>query len=103
MLNLTLNSMEAIGTKGTITVNYTKDDTTLSLLVSDDGPGISSKHRDKIFEPFYTTKKKGTGLGLTVTKKLIENLFGYIELLPSRGGARFKITLPILTVSELKR
>jgi signal transduction histidine kinase len=103
MLNLTLNSMEAIGTKGTITVNYTKDDTTLSLFVSDDGPGITPKQRDNVFEPFYTTKKKGTGLGLTVTKKLIENLFGYIELLPSKGGARFKITLPILTVSELKR
>jgi signal transduction histidine kinase len=95
--------MEAIGAKGTITLNYIRDDTTLSLFVNDDGPGIAPKQRDNIFEPFYTTKKKGTGLGLTVTKKLIENLFGYIELLPSKGGARFKITLPILTVSELNR
>jgi signal transduction histidine kinase len=103
LLNLALNSMEAIGNGGTITVDHARNDTTVSLIVSDDGPGITPKQREKIFEPFYTTKKKGTGLGLTVTKKLIENLFGYIELLPSRGGACFRITLPILTAEELKK
>jgi signal transduction histidine kinase len=103
LLNLALNSMEAIGTGGTITMDCTRNDNTVSLLVSDDGPGIPPKQREKIFEPFYTTKKKGTGLGLTVTKKLIENLFGYIELLPSRGGASFRITLPLITANGSKQ
>jgi len=103
LLNLALNSMEAIRSAGTIRVDYEKSDTTISLIVSDNGPGIPPKQRERIFEPFYTTKKKGTGLGLTVTRKLIENLFGYIELLSSKGGAVFKISLPILNLSELNR
>jgi signal transduction histidine kinase len=103
LLNLSLNSMEAIGSGGRITLYYETDETMFYLLVSDDGPGISAKQRDRIFEPYYTTKRKGTGLGLTVTRKLIENLFGYIELLPSKRGARFKIRLPIMTVSETRR
>ncbi len=103
LLNLALNSMEAIGRGGNIIVDYTDNDTTLSIVIQDDGPGISPKQRAKIFEPFYTTKKRGTGLGLTVTMKLIENLFGKLELQPSKDGAAFKITLPILNVSELKK
>ena len=94
--------MEAIGTGGSITLDYEADETMFSLLVSDDGPGITAIQRDKIFEPYYTTKRRGTGLGLTVTRKLIENLFGYIELLPSKRGALFRIKLPIMTMSETK-
>ncbi len=103
LLNLSLNSIEAINRNGTIDVDYAIADTTVSVFIKDDGMGITAKLRDKIFEPFFTTRKKGTGLGLTVTKKLIENLFGYIELLPSKKGAHFKVTLPLLTVNEMKR
>ena len=100
LLNLTLNSIEAIGNRGVIAIDYSHNGTELFLFVEDDGAGIPARIRDKIFEPFFTTKKKGTGLGLTVTKKLIENLFGSIKLIPSKKGTRFKITLPILNVSE---
>jgi signal transduction histidine kinase len=103
LLNLSLNSIEAINSNGIIDVDYTTADTTLSVFMKDDGAGISSKLMDQIFEPFFTTKKKGTGLGLTVTRKLIENLFGYIELLPSKKGAHFKVTLPLLNIDEMKR
>jgi signal transduction histidine kinase len=85
---------------GVISVDYRSKDTNLSIIIQDDGPGIPPKQRARVFDPFYTTKKRGTGLGLTVTKKLIENLFGYIELRPSKRGAVFKITLPILSVSK---
>jgi signal transduction histidine kinase len=102
LLNLSLNSMEAIDREGHMNIDYRGDDSTLSIFVEDDGPGIPPKQRAKVFEPFYTTKKRGTGLGLTVTKKLIENLFGYIDLQPSRRGTVFKITLPILGVGESK-
>ncbi|MGQ9614944.1 MAG: sensor histidine kinase [Spirochaetota bacterium] len=100
LLNLTLNSIEAIGNRGVIAIDYSHNGTDLFLFVEDDGAGIPARIRDKIFEPFFTTKKKGTGLGLTVTKKLIENLFGSIKLMPSKKGTKFKITLPILNVSE---
>jgi signal transduction histidine kinase len=95
LLNLALNSIEAIGNDGCMSIDYREGDTSLCIFVEDDGPGIPQKQRFKIFEPFYTTKKRGTGLGLTVTKKLIENLFGYIELLPTTKGASFKISLPM--------
>jgi signal transduction histidine kinase len=85
-----------------MSIDYKGDNTTLSIFVEDDGPGIPPKQRARVFEPFYTTKKRGTGLGLTVTKKLIENLFGYIELQPSRQGAVFKVILPIRGVGESK-
>jgi signal transduction histidine kinase len=102
LLNLALNSIEAIDREGHMSIDYKGDNTTLSIFVEDDGPGIPPKQRARVFEPFYTTKKRGTGLGLTVTKKLIENLFGYIELQPSRQGAVFKVILPIRGVGESK-
>ncbi len=102
-MNLSLNSIDAINNNGSIHVDYTHNDTTVSVFMEDDGVGISSKLMDRIFEPFFTTKKKGTGLGLTVTKKLIENLFGNIGLLPSKKGAHFRVTLPLLNVNEMKR
>jgi signal transduction histidine kinase len=101
LLNLALNSIEAAGSDGgRISIDYRENGSALSIFVEDDGPGIAAKQRSRIFEPFYTTKKRGTGLGLTVTRKLIENLFGNIELQPSRRGASFKVTLPILDTGE---
>ncbi len=94
LLNLVLNSIEALGEGGSIELDYTYDDSTISIFVSDDGPGIPPPDRDRIFDPLFTTKKQGSGLGLTVTKKLLENLFGGIVLLPSKKGACFKCTIP---------
>jgi len=94
LLNLVLNSIEAIGEDGTIKLDYKYDESGISIFVCDNGPGIPPRARDKIFDPLFTTKKKGTGLGLTVTKKLLENLFGSIVLLPSKKGASFKCTIP---------
>jgi len=94
LLNLVLNSIEAVGEGGAIQLDYTYDESSVSIIISDNGPGIPPHARDKIFDPLFTTKKQGTGLGLAVTKKLIENLFGSITLLPSKEGARFKCTIP---------
>ncbi|MFW6180891.1 MAG: ATP-binding protein, partial [Spirochaetota bacterium] len=65
------------------------------ISVQDDGPGIPPNIRNHIFEPFFTTKKQGSGLGLTVTRNLVESLFGSIELVPSTRGACFRVTLPL--------
>ncbi|HOS78559.1 MAG TPA: ATP-binding protein, partial [Syntrophales bacterium] len=64
----------------------------------DDGPGIPPGHLNKSFDPFFTTKKVGTGLGLAVCQRIIQDHDGMIEV-ESRenAGATFRITLPVLT------
>ncbi|MFW6138850.1 MAG: two-component system sensor histidine kinase NtrB, partial [Spirochaetota bacterium] len=95
-LNLALNSIEALNGGGTISIDYIRRNNSVEIMVKDDGPGIPRELQQKVFDPFFTTKKKGSGLGLTVTRKLIENLFGDIRLLASGDGTCFKITFPIL-------
>jgi signal transduction histidine kinase len=105
LLNLALNALEAVAEGGRISIDYRKERTTFTLVVEDDGPGIPPELRAQVFEPFFTTKEKGSGLGLTVTGKLVENLFGRLELLPpgELGGTRFGITLPVFQEQEVKR
>ena len=62
--------------------------TTVHMLVEDDGPGVAEVHRDRIFEPFYTTKQDvGTGLGLWVSREIIERHGGTIGLIDRENGA----------------
>jgi signal transduction histidine kinase len=67
--------------------------------VLDDGPGIESERRERIFDPFVTDKEKGAGLGLAIVKKVVEAMGGRVEVgaaeRPSYGsGARFSLYLP---------
>jgi C4-dicarboxylate-specific signal transduction histidine kinase len=71
--------------------------------VSDNGPGISPEHLDRVFDPFFTTKEpgKGTGLGLSICARLVEGMGGHIEAgTGPEGGARFIIRLPGTTSLE---
>ena len=73
------------------------DPARVRLEVEDDGPGVDAKVRDRLFEPFVTTKDvgEGTGLGLAVCRGLVESAGGEIDLDPSyTGGARFFVVLP---------
>lgn len=65
--------------------------------VEDSGTGVSEEMRDKLFEPFVSSKKQGTGLGLSVSYGIIENHGGTMQLgQPKHGqGARFEVLLPI--------
>jgi signal transduction histidine kinase len=70
-----------------------------ALTFTDDGPGIAPEHIDKIFEPYYTTRKEGTGLGLAMTKKIVLVHGGSIAATSREGeGVTFDIRLP-LTIS----
>ncbi len=63
------------------------------LEVHDDGPGIAPERLDKIFEPFYTTEAKGTGLGLYISRELCESNQARLDFKPSEhGGSCFRIT-----------
>jgi signal transduction histidine kinase len=99
-LNLSLNSIEAITDGGTISVDYTVGDGVVTVFFSDNGPGIQQKYRTKIFEPFFTMKKDGSGLGLTVSKNLVEHLYGHLELVSGKRGACFKVTFPMMKVKD---
>jgi signal transduction histidine kinase len=111
-LNLVLNAADAItedarrrgiearGEKlGVIAIRGRPGDGAVArLIVEDDGPGVPAAIRDRLFEPFVTSKDvgKGTGLGLAVCRGLVEGAGGRITLEPSERGARFLIELPTI-------
>jgi two-component system nitrogen regulation sensor histidine kinase NtrY len=64
--------------------------------ISDNGPGIPDELKERIFEPYYTTKKKGSGLGLAIVSKVVSDHSGFIRLAKSElGGTAFLIELPL--------
>ncbi|MDT8861572.1 ATP-binding protein [Alkalihalobacillus sp. MEB130] len=94
--NLIRNSIEAMSYKGTVSIysRLTKDE--YHIFVEDNGSGIPENLQESIFDPFLTSKEEGTGLGLTIVQKIIENHHGKIKLLSStESGTIFKITLPL--------
>ncbi|MEZ4229849.1 MAG: HAMP domain-containing sensor histidine kinase [Polyangiaceae bacterium] len=99
LLNLVLNAADACGAGGRVVVRAEPSPRGVRLSVADDGPGVSPKVRDQLFEPFVTTKEvgKGTGLGLSVCRGLVEAAGGHIDLDPEyEDGARFVVELPIV-------
>jgi signal transduction histidine kinase len=63
--------------------------------VEDSGPGIEPKLTDQIFEPFFTTKAEGIGMGLSISRSIVESHGGHLSLLPTSQGAMFQFTLPV--------
>lgn len=93
--NLILNAAQAMGTEGEIRVAARHAGGDDEILVADDGPGIPAAQRAKVFEPLFTTKADGTGLGLTICRQLIERHGGVIELLEDQHpGTAFVLRLP---------
>jgi signal transduction histidine kinase len=72
------------------------DRKSVAILIGDTGPGIPADVLDKIFAPFFTTKARGTGLGLAVVRKVVDRHNGTVEVESVAGqGTAFKITLPV--------
>ena len=103
MANLISNAVDAVNENGTIRVKLlcveSPDGKVAQILIEDDGPGIAAECRDRIFEPFYTTKTDvGTGLGLWVTKEIVCRHGGSIQVQSrddaSASGAVFNVHLP---------
>jgi signal transduction histidine kinase len=97
MLNLMINSIAAIEQQGDITVELDlKANDTLTIRISDTGKGIKPEHLDKIFHPFFTTRKHGTGLGLSICKQVVEAHHGQISVTSTESkGTTFTIELPL--------
>jgi signal transduction histidine kinase len=100
LLDLVTNAAEALGDGGSIVVRSEADAERVRIEVTDDGPGVSLEEAERIFEPFYTTKDTGTGLGLAMTARIVHAHCGTIQVLQGRGagpngrGACFRIDLP---------
>lgn len=97
ILNLVLNAAAACKDGGRVELEARRQGDVVRIVVQDDGPGVPEAMRDKIFEPFVTSKDvgEGTGLGLSVCRGLVEANGGRIDLEPSLRGARFCVELGV--------
>lgn len=96
ILNLAMNAIEAMPDGGELAVRSRHDENALVFEVEDDGAGISAEDRKHLFDPFFTGKSNGTGLGLWITYRLVERMGGSIDVESEVGvGSRFRVSLPI--------
>jgi len=98
LINLLLNAIQAIEEQGTVTIRsyVSPDRRNVAIDVSDTGRGIPPENMSKIFEPFFSTKAKGTGLGLAVTYGIVQKHGGHVYAFSQpEQGSRFTIELPI--------
>jgi signal transduction histidine kinase len=96
LLNLLLNSIQSIDHSGKITVTVERHDGVAAIAISDTGRGIAPEHLPHIFRPFYTTKGNGTGLGLSLARRIVEEHGGRIEVSSTLGhGSTFIVFLPL--------
>jgi signal transduction histidine kinase len=97
LLNLIQNAQAAMPEGGTITVKTEQKDNNAVISIADTGTGIDEKDLAKIFDPYFTTKEQGSGLGLTMVFKIIREHRGDITVdSKERKGTCFTITLPIV-------
>jgi two-component system, sporulation sensor kinase E len=101
-INLIKNAIEVMPNGGEITISIKRlDENLIRILIQDEGTGIPKDRINKLGEPFYTTKEKGTGLGLMVSFRIIEEHNGSIRIESEEGkGSTFQITLPINNIAS---
>jgi signal transduction histidine kinase len=96
LLNLVLNALQAMPDGGTLRVSTRIIANEIHIEVSDNGPGVAPEDRDRIFNPFVTTRETGTGLGLAITQRIVQGHDGHIMLKDtSARGAIFVLCLPL--------
>ena len=94
LFNLLLNAAEAVNGQGRVEVRVETTDEWCEIAVGDDGPGFDAEIRDKLCEPFFTTKHRGSGLGLATAKRVVEMHHGMLTAESGDGGAVMLIRLP---------
>jgi signal transduction histidine kinase len=100
LLNLLLNSIQSIDHRGKITVTVERHSQLAAISVADTGRGIAPEHLPHIFRPFYTTKGNGTGLGLSLARRIVEEHGGRMEVSSTLGhGSTFIVFLPLRRAS----
>jgi signal transduction histidine kinase len=92
--NLLVNAGQAMNGKGRVWIDVRREGTAAVLRVRDEGPGVPADLRARVFEALFTTKAKGTGLGLALCRRIVDAHGGVLTLEPSESGAIFQITIP---------
>ena len=96
MLNLVLNALDAMPSGGLLTIRLQQHANHALVTVIDTGAGIVPEIRDRLFQPFATSKETGLGLGLVITQRIVEAHGGRVEVeSPEAGGTAFQVTLPL--------
>lgn len=95
--NLLINALQATPAGGEVKLTQSTDNGQLVILVEDSGAGIPDELRQRVWEPFFTTKQRGTGLGLAIVRKRMQEAGGSARLAPrlNGGGARFELRVPL--------
>jgi len=97
LLNIIGNGYQAMPDGGRLTVHAASVNGAVEMRVADTGVGMSAEAQERLFEPFFTTKPRGVGLGLAVTKRIIEAHHGTIDATSEEGaGTEFRILLPVI-------
>jgi two-component system sensor histidine kinase HydH len=103
-LNLLLNARDAMPEGGRVhlALALSRDETQVVVTVTDEGPGLGGVDRQRLFEPFWTTREKGSGLGLAISRRIVEDMGGTLELCDrgDRRGAEARLSLPRLPESK---
>ena len=95
LLNLVLNAVQAMGPGGVVAIQALAARDRVAIDVADTGPGIAPESRARIFDPYFTTRAGGLGLGLTIVRRIVEAHEGTIEVDSTPGrGTRFRVWLP---------
>jgi signal transduction histidine kinase len=95
-LNIVINALQATPSGGSVSINLNKAESCFVISFRDSGSGITPDNLQRIFEPFYTTKRDGTGLGLAVTRKIIEGHAGKMDIKSESGkGTTVSVRLPL--------
>lgn len=98
--NLMKNAIEAVADEGSVRVEARPDGQRIRIVVEDDGPGMDAETRGRVFDPYFTTKREGSGLGLPLVKHLTQRLGGQLEMESEPGqGARFFVWLPRVSIT----
>jgi signal transduction histidine kinase len=101
VLNLLLNAVQAIDKSGSIIVTIGSDDDSAAITIADTGRGMTEHQLAQIFRPFYTTRSNGTGLGLSLVSRIIDDHHGRIEVTSEPGqGSTFQVLLPFARAAE---
>jgi len=104
-MNILINAADTMREGGTLTVQtgFEASEDAIEILISDTGRGMDREEMENIFLPFFTTKPKGSGLGLPISKRLIEQHGGSLRVESAVGkGSTFRITLPVRRVAEVQ-
>jgi signal transduction histidine kinase len=106
LVNLLDNALDALAGESIqeliLRCELARDETMARLIIADTGRGIASEDRERLFTPYFSTRKNGTGLGLAISSRIVSDHGGYIGVEPnSPKGTRFVLELPVCQESSL--